>query len=368
MSVSKIINRIETLDLLRGYFLFIIILNHLYFYPSGYEFITGKSALFASAAEGFFLISGIVLGLVRGAKLKDKPFASVSKLLLKRAWQLYLTYVVLVIFFTLVGWLVMDNPGIKPGVFLPIGDIGAMLWGAVTLQYPYGWADYLRLYAIFITFAPLALWLLRKRLWYVVALISIGVWLLYPSDPQPSAWFYQPLSWQLIFFSGFIIGFHWPQIIKWWSGLSNRVRRLTVGTVVPLAALTLIGSALLSFGGGLPGIGESLASAHDGIGYLFDKDRLPPARLLLFALWFVALFWTFNRFKNPIKKCAGWLLLPFGENSLYTYTIHAFVIFFITLIVPRSEVWWYNFIVSSAVVGVIYLAVRHRFLVKIIPR
>jgi len=368
VSKDKIINRIETLDLLRGYFLLVIILNHLYFYPSGYEYITGKSLLFASTAEGFFLISGIVLGIVRGAKLRDRPLAVATKLLLKRAWQLYITFAILVIFFTLIGWLVMENPGIKPGIFLPAGEIWTMVWQTLTLQYIYGWADYLRLYAIFIFFTPLALWLLRKQLWYAVAIASVAVWSLFPTPPPPSGWLLQPLSWQLLFFCGLIVGFHWSDATRWWLNLTDKTRRLTIGIIVPFTALTLVLSALLAFGGGIPGIGEWLSSTYDETRYIFDKDRLPPTRLFLFAIWFATFFWLFSRFDRPINKWLGWILKPFGRNSLYVYTIHAFVIFFASLVLPRSELWWYNFIVSTAVIGVIYLAVRHRFLMKIIPR
>ena len=83
------VERIRTFDLMRGLFLIIILLNHLSYYPSGLDIITGRSMMYVSAAEGFFLISGIVLGLVRGRKLLDQPFKKSTKLILKRGLRLY---------------------------------------------------------------------------------------------------------------------------------------------------------------------------------------------------------------------------------------------------------------------------------------
>ena len=65
------VGRIVSLDLMRGWFLIIIILDHLTYFPNGLTFLTGDSRLAVSAAEGFFIISGLVLGIVRGAS--DAP-------------------------------------------------------------------------------------------------------------------------------------------------------------------------------------------------------------------------------------------------------------------------------------------------------
>jgi len=360
--------RIDTLDLLRGYFLLVILLNHLHYYPSGLEFITGKSFLYASTAEGFFLISGIVLGIVRGAKLINKPLKEGAKLLWKRSKQLYITSIILVVFFTLIGWLLVDRPGLKPGIFLPVGDIWPMLWQTITLQYTYGWADYLRLYALFIAATPLALWLLRKKMWWAVLTISLGVWALYPYSPWPKGWLSTPFSWQLIFFIGFIIGFHWLNIQQWWRSKSSTLRRTLTLTLVPLGFLSLIATALLVFGHGIPAIGDQLANIHHTIEGYFEKDRLPLPRVMLFGLWFISFFWLFNRYQKQIRQWLGWILIPFGTNSLYVYVIQAFVIFTIMLITSKSELWFVNLGISIVAISLVLLAVRKKFLMKIIPR
>lgn len=369
MATIKTLNRILTLDLLRGYFLLVILLNHLHYYPSGLEWITGESILYASTAEGFFLISGIVLGIVRGRKLLDKPFKFAARLLVKRSVQLYITSIILVFSFTLIGWLFMDNIGLKFGIYEPVGDIWGLIWRTLTFQYIYGWADYLRLYAIFIFFSPLALWLLRKGFWYIVLLVSVFIWSLYPLSPFPIGEYSQPFSWQFIFFSGFILGFHWKTLQNWWQQRSSGFKRTLVSLVAGISIITLIANVFIVFGHEYPGIGPAMAHLDELLSPLFNKDELPLPRLVLFGLWFSSLYWLFVRFEKQITQFAGWILLPFGTNSLYVYTIQAFVVFTFNLIFGLGSDWWFiNLAISVGAVGLVYLAVRTKFLMKIIPR
>lgn len=354
---------------MRGYFLIVIILNHLHYYPSGLEWITGQSYLYASTAEGFFLISGIVLGIVRGAKLLDQPFRVAAGKLLKRSAQLYITSIILVLLFTFIGWLYINDPGLKFGIFPPDGNIFELIWKTLTFQYMYGWADYLRLYALFILASPLALWLLRKGKWYLVLLISVIVWALYPVIPLPMGEMSQPLSWQLIFFIGFIIGYHHRGIKQWWQKKTSIIRQRVVRSTVILAVVTLLLNVLVVFGKTLPGIGDTMQHVDELLSPLFNKDALPFPRLLLFGLWFAALYFVVTKFQKQILRAAGWILLPFGTNSLYVYTIQAFIVFFTMLIFNQpSYNWFVNLPISVGVIGLVYLAVRTKFLMKIIPR
>jgi hypothetical protein len=365
--------RLLTFDLLRGYFLLSIILNHLYWYPNGLDWIAARGDLFVTAAEGFFLISGIILGIIRGRKLIDKPFREAAFSLLKRGAQLYVVSIVLMIVFTLIGWwFFYDNPGLKPGI-RPIDEpILNVLFGALSFEYIYGWADYLRLYAIFLFMSPFALWLLRKGKWYLLILGSIGLWLLFPEAGSSSKTneLLMPMAWQLIFFSGFTIGFHWPSISRFWKERSGAVKKAVVIFIAITAITTIAFNSLIVFGQNLPnGVGSSLATLYQTLEPLFNKERLPVARLVLFALWFCFGFWLFNTFEPFIKRWAGWLLLTFGQHSLYVYTVQAFVIFFAHLIMADASAYGLlNFIGSVLVVGLILLAVKTKFLMKLIPR
>lgn len=363
-------SRLLAFDLMRGYFLLVILLNHLNYYPSGLEWATGQSNLYASTAEGFFLLSGIVLGMVRGAKLRDQPFHIGARLLLQRGALLYIASIVLVLLATIVGQFFVGNPGLKPGV-LPLHSLQDWLnviINTITLQYTYGWTDYLRLYAYFIIAAPLALWLLRQGRWYIVAILSILIWLshlfLFKGSPE----LLQPLSWQLIFFSGFIIGYHYKSIAHWWQTLHLPTRRTIITLVSSIAIITLIANVILVFFKDLPLFGQTAGEWDTLIYTHFDKATLPIGRLLLFGTWFTALFFLVSRFQNQIRRTMGWLLLPFGTNSLYVYIIQAFVVSGLHLLYFQGSSWYINLLLSIVAIALVYLAVRTKFLMKIIPK
>lgn len=371
-AVNKPSSRIATFDLLRGYFLIVILCNHLNLYPNLFGPVTGEGILYVSSAEGFFLISGIVLGIVRGQKLVHRPFMEAAKKLFSRSLQLYLTSIVLTLIFTLLAWSLVGSAGIKYGAFEPRGDIWGLLWNTLTYQYIYGWADFLRQYAIFIFFSPLALWLLRKGQWMAVLIASAAVWLLFPLSTA-TPYMSQPISWQFIFFSGFVIGFHWDHIAHWWrTRISPVVRhRIGVGLLVAFV-VTAAASATLVFSHYLGNsLGDTLTQIHHSIEGMFNKDRLPIPRLILGAVWFWGLFWLVRRTEGWVIKHLGWILRPFGENSLYVYTIQAFVIFFAHMILaqfsmPRGFV--IDSLMTMFAIGIVYVAVKSKFLMNIIPR
>lgn len=362
--------RIRTFDLMRGYFLCVILLDHLFYYPNGLDAFTGRGILYVSTAEGFFVVSGIVLGMVRGAKLIAQPFSVALKLLWKRAFQLYFTSIILTFLFTLVGQFFLGNEGLKYGIYTEWSSWWELIFKTVTFQYTYGWADFLRLYAVFIFFAPFALLLLRKGYWYILGILSIATWALYPLFEYDTD-LAQLFSWQLLFFGGFTIGFYWKKIVRYWQDFSPRVRKRIAITTAGLFILTALVSSLLVFGYEIPNaLGTDLNTWHQAISQSFDKERLPLPRLFLGIIWFWGLFYLFHRFEKPLIKRLGWLLLPFGMNSLYVYTLSAFVVFFMHLFIapPGLEAPPLNLGLSILALAVVYFALSKRFLLKVIPR
>ena len=368
--VKKKSERIIAFDLMRGYFLFVILMDHLGFYPNGLDFLTGRGSLYVSTAEGFFVTSGLVLGIVRGRKLLNQPFSHAARLLWKRAIQLYITSIVLTLFFTAIGQLFLSNPGLKYGVFTDWANWGDLIWRTLTLQYTYGWADFLRYYALFMFVAPGALWLLRKGKWYILTLISAGLWCLYPLIPRETS-MAQPFSWQFIFFAGLTVGFYWEPLLAKWRTFSLKRRQIISKTVIAAFLITAAISFFLVFGAQRTDvIGNITEPIHHAIGGYFDKDRLTIPRILLGTVWFWGLFALVRHFESKIIKYFGTFLLGFGTHSLYIYTISAFVIFFAHLIVPYPGFHniFLNFLAAVVVTGTVWLAYKGKILMKIIPR
>lgn len=367
------IPRIITFDLMRGFFLIAIIINHLALFPNLLDWWGMRGFLLVTTAEGFFLLSGIILGVVRGAKLIDVPMKKVTKIVLNRAFTLYLTHIVLVISFTLIGWYVFaGNPNIKYGIMEGHSWL-KLIWETVSLQYIYGWADYLRFYAIFIAFSPIALWLLRKGYWYIVIAASLAVWYFFPINinaPWEQIALMQPIPWQILFFSGLVIGFHWPQISAWCSARRKVLVPYVATPVIVLALALLIWNVFAVFAVEFvknPWTSEISFQAWELRTQEFHKEQLPFVRIVLFFLWFWAAFLLVKWFEKPIIKYTGWLLIPFGTNSLYVYTLHAIIIYFVHIFFGPTNVFL-NFALTVAVIGLIYAAIRAKFLMNIIPR
>lgn len=369
MSQVKKSSRIIALDLLRGYFLIAILFDHLQYFPNGFDWMSGRGQLFVSAAEGFFFISGIVLGIVRGRKLIDKPFSVAAKLLLKRGLQLYITAVVLFFIFTVIGWLFINNPGVKPGIRPMDESFWSILVNALDFNYIYGWADYLRLYAVYMFVSPLVVWLLRKGKWYIVLIASLICWYLYDYSPLETPELSQVFSWQLIFFGGMTIGFYLDPIRDWWSSRSLKLRKLITAAVVSIAFITmLVNFIFVVWGPALLGQ-DAVQTINNALMPYLNKERLPFYRIGLFLIWFGAGFWLMNKLERYVLKHLGWLLVPFGGNSLYVYTVEAFIIFFIHLAVPPSpSSMFVNLVLSIGCLGLTWLAVRSKFLMGVIPR
>src|SRR5690606_30855087 len=114
-------------------------------------------------------------------------------------------------------------------------------------------------------------------------------------------------------------------------------RRIGAGLAVS-ALMTILASALLVFGDKFGGdMGSTLTTWHRAVEDYFYKDRLPFQRLLLGAVWFWGLFYFVRRHEAWLMEKTGWLLNPLGVNSLYVYTIQAFLVFFTHLFIVPSQ-------------------------------
>ena len=108
--------RLLTVDLLRGLFLCIIIVDHLARYPGFFEIFTGRGYLWVSAAEGFFFLSGWMIGMIRGRRNIEKKFNFILSKLFSRTLLLYSLTVVLTLTFTFIAYMNLGNEHLKSGL------------------------------------------------------------------------------------------------------------------------------------------------------------------------------------------------------------------------------------------------------------
>ena len=355
--------RILALDLLRGSFLVAIFVNHIAWSPTLYDFITGQSHLFASAAEGFFAISGILVGYIYGPRILHKTKDTVVKLL-KRAGWLYLLSISFTLLYTLIT-IFLPPDTVRSQFLYP--SVGEFLFNTLTLQFSYGWADFLSRYALLMAFAPFAVWLVAKGKSWLLALISIGVW-----GVLGGVVYSHFTAWQIIFYGAIIIGFYLPAIESKVTSLPRQLQRTLLATLFITAISTFVISITLTVV--LPIITGELSSfvpapllsvflqlidIRTNLELtIFDREHMALGRILIGILWFSALYIIFRKYEKAIDEKTRGSLLLLGTNSLYVYGLQSFILFMMDIFLdPPNDatIILKTFVVTGALVLVYVL-------------
>ncbi len=347
-------NRFITLDYLRGFFIVVIIIDHLSRWPSILSVISGKALLWVTAAEGFVAISGLLVGYVRGYKNKELPIKDIASKMLRRAGLLYLWSVIGSIAYTAIIWYVPLVGG-APGLPIDRGDWFTLIYQIVTLQYTYVWVHFLTLYAIFLAFSPIAIWFLRRGQAWIVAMLSIaGLVAGYAIDNEA-------LQWQVLFFIPSIVGYYLAPIMKWWKDLTRRTRTRLTAAIIGLTLTTIALSVVTTF---YPSIIQPLA---DVLNSAFAKDTISPARAIMAFLWFTGFVLIFNVLSKAIGKLFGWLLLPFGNHSLTAYILHGLAICLVSYFTMSGENIVINTLLGIISVLIVWVLLKIPAVQKVIP-
>ncbi|GAA1055576.1 hypothetical protein GCM10017608_22300 [Agromyces luteolus] len=323
--------RIDAFDHLRGYFVALIIVTHLYLSPNLIEVVTGRGALPASAAEGFCAISGIVMGYVFLPRVRRDGLRPVTIRLVRRALMIYLAAV------ALTGIRLMFAA--REGTAVDAGTVVE----AVTLRTAAGVEpDFLALYALVVLGSPLVLWAAaHRREWIAIALTGV-TWLIAQFAPALDDADAMRLSWSFLFVMGVTIGCRWPELARAWRRLPARARSwIATALVVGFVASALLAEFLIFWNhhllvaaagadgpalDAMRGIEARFLAEWTWFGPLQDKASLAPFRLVIGTLWFAALFLVFRRVGPRLDRALGGMLTTFGRNSLEAYVAHRLVI------------------------------------------
>lgn len=360
--------RIETFDLMRGFFVLVIIIDHMQRWPGIFDWITGQGRLWVSAAEGFIFISGIMIGLIRARGNITLPLWNVTKKLWWRAFTLYLWAVITALVTrALVAVWDANYSTYPPGLdSYSATSVLGIIFETITLRGTFGWSVFLVQYAVYLFIAPAFVYALRKNLWWLALSVSATVWLYGIGNDQ------YLLSWQFLFFLGATIGFYYKDMQKKWH--SFRYRSQTSIGVVVAAIVTLIFSVLSIFGWPIVKQNWSPISLADMLRYreiidpYFIRSELLPMHLLLTLLWFFALYLLFQHYESAIKQKLGWLLLRFGQNSLFVYILQGFVVVIMSGLLPKTSNMVLNACMIAGTIMLIWWLTGVKILHKIIPR
>ncbi|MFV0358246.1 OpgC family protein [Tropicimonas sp.] len=208
------------IDAFRGLALVVILIDHIPGNP--YEHFTIRNFGFSDAAEAFFLMSGVAAGIAYSGRFLPAERAANGLVpavlpMWKRAWTLYIVHLFLsawAIAIFVAGRRIFDMPSLLTlnNLRAVFNKTEAALFGIPALTHQIGYVNILPAYSALLFFAPLAIMIGLRRPWLMMA-ISIAIWFFcgmwrinFPSYPNTGGWFFNPLTWQIIFVTGLLTG------------------------------------------------------------------------------------------------------------------------------------------------------------------
>ncbi len=309
--------RIIELDIVRGLLLVNIMINHV---PGDHNYYSSQPLGFVSSAEGFFLLSGYLLGSISARRAtQGKPLFD---RLAKRIGLIYLSHILALLLVFLVIGLGLGHLQPYANITYPYQEYqGSAVLSALLLLYQPPLLDILPLYIIFMSFTPVIWWLARRLHWLPVFALSASLWLWAQFHSMNellggiSPWLlvqwgsFHLLAWQLLWVIGLGLGaWHWQerdkglQIPNWLSFLAVLTALFFFTWRMQLMPVTI-------------DLGE--------FWILIDKWILAPLRLLNFlALLVVAI--RFAGFFRILLRPFGFLGI-LGRHSLLVFSVHSFI-------------------------------------------
>jgi hypothetical protein len=378
--VATPLGRDPRLDLLRGFCVFAMIVDHIGGSSWLYT-LTGGNTGPITAAEGFVFLSGLVLGIVSRRRVVRDGLQAAVRATLARAWTLYALTAVLTLIF--IGLTVGTGLSlwVDRGLLGEIGSLPGLVAAVALLRFTWHGTDILALYALLLAAAPLALFLLATgRPWHVLA-GSWALWLLFQLAPERAvipwaiehATTFPFAAWQALFITALTIGYHRQELAAWLAGESTRPDGTRHGY---RAALGLAACGLLVLAGALStdrayAMGQSMPAL--GAFDLFDKSSLGIGRLAVFGGAALLVYAALTLCWQPIERAVGWLLIPLGQASLYAYAVHLFLIVLAYNVPPyvgSTEPGWelHNTVGQLLLVLLTWAMVKRKVLFGLIPR
>jgi hypothetical protein len=315
------------LDLFLGIANWSIFLDHMPLNTANW--ITLRNYGFSGATDIFIFISGYAAALVYGKMMLERGFVIGATRLFKRAWQLYIAYVILFVIYIVAIGDVATRFSVSDIIYefnvtgLVDHPIRTLAHGLFLQAKPLN-LDALQLYTILMAlFPPVLGMMLRKPDLTMAGSIALYFaarqfeWSL-PSFPDGDLYF-NPFCWQLLFVSS-----AWLAL-----GGARRLRPALGSPVLPYFGIAYLGFALLmTMAGRFPEFGKMFP------GWLFDafnpndKVNLAPYRILHFMVlaFFVMRYLPkdWHGLHSPIFKP----LVICGQQSVAVFCVGVFLSFF----------------------------------------
>jgi enterochelin esterase-like enzyme len=307
------------LDLLRGFCIVVMTVDHVGGESSWFYAITGANRQIVSAAEVFVLLSGFVMGMVHRGVVQRRGIGAMLGKVIRRSLVLYGVTVLLTIAFAAasvtlgVPWAQRAAPSASPEDFV---------FAVLTFQRTYSLADILVLYTLLALVAGPALWLAARGYTLVVIVLTWTFWIAYQLSPErvPRAWDIAdggfPLAaWQVLFCTGLVLGFHRDRLAPYFHPT-----RLVGFAVAAAAALTALYVTTPLW------VADQVAAAPVAYQLLFDKYNVRVGRVFAVLIFVALAYAALTMAWSALRPRVGWLLLTLGRRPLLAFGVQMFAV------------------------------------------
>ncbi len=281
------------LDFFRGVGMLIILTAHI----SGNSWADLIPARFgfSDATEIFVFCSGMASAIAFGRVFSEQGWAVGAARIMHRVWQVYWAHIA--VFLTIAAMMIVTDQMLGGDRYINMelnlapffAEPKPHLAGLMTLTYVPNYFDILPMYLVILALVPVVMAIARfgppavgffvVALWAIAATGALNL----PAEPTSQRmWFFNPFSWQLVFFTGFAF-------VRGWLKPPPVDRRLIV---VSIAILALAAPVSCHYGyrcfagyGSVPLFGD----IHQALAPLIDKTHFGILRFVHFlALAYLA--------------------------------------------------------------------------------
>jgi hypothetical protein len=336
------------LDACRGLALWFTFLDHI---PNNaLAWLTLRNYGFSDATEVFVFVSGYTCMLAYGGALREQGWPTTVTRALRRGWEIYAAFLLLLIAYFVLIWLVgggtryLDET--NTGSFFQ--NPGAAIVHAAAMQYAPVNTDILLTFVLLHLAFPGLLWLLTRSagvalmasflLYLMVQLFGWHV----PAWPSGELYF-NPRAWQVLFVFG-----------AWYAYEgAGRLRTIVQSrAALVLAMFYLTFSLAVTLSWQIKALEGFMPDALSKVIYPIDKSHLAPERLL----HFLALAIVVSRLTPPDWRglMKPWMtaMIRCGENSLAMYCLSILLSFIGYVILVRFS----STIAMQAAVSIVGIA------------
>ncbi len=374
------------IDILRGIALVMMVVAHVEVL-SAFNVITWERFGLTTGAEGFVILSGFVLGFLKRRQLHTEPLLSVSYSLVRRAVTLYIVNIVIILtililrHFSFVDTFELTHftdrySGVAYAMY-PVSEQVKEAWynEIIFLQIGPHQSQILGLYFYLLLLSPIFLWLLCSGRAVVLLSISLIVYAYFQVTKEHliSAEFdfaFPLMAWQFIFVLGMCCGWYKEELL---SLARTRSGKILVSSMILIAVVMMF----IAQNHTNPFMPHFLmlhvipAKNFDWLYHNFaGKNELGPLRILNDVCLIVSVYLLLTYFWLPINKLVGWFLIPMGQNSLYIFILHVYVVLAVSQFVTFNlwgRDWVLNTVIHALCLAFLWLMTRFGVLKKIIP-